>query len=88
MGPASGVFGDVAEDLLSRLERSLHIMGAVTYAQPDEQIVGARFDLNALDPEDALRIAVNVFSDALSTYGSPRIHRVEVIEEIASRMPA
>lgn len=80
--------GDVADDLLTRLEMTPRVTGATAFAVLPDRI-GARFDLDASGPESALRSAMAIFKDAMShaSNRSFRVTRVEVVEEPVPATP-
>ncbi|HUZ01139.1 MAG TPA: hypothetical protein VMU89_12380 [Thermomicrobiaceae bacterium] len=67
--PAPHDVADAADALLTALEHSPSILGAVTFADRAAGTLGARFDLEAPAVEDAIRAGVLAFVNATRTIG-------------------
>lgn len=81
--PSRQDLSELADELLSQLELMPKVVGATTYAQLADRIIGARFDLDALDPQAAVSSALAIFGDAMKRSDQSAFHvgRVEVIED-------
>lgn len=74
---------ELADELLSQLESIPMVAGATTYAQLDERIIGARFDVDALGPQAAVGSALVILGDAMKRAQQSTFHvgRIEIIED-------
>ena len=71
--PATALPSDLTpENVLAALEATPSVLGAIGFSGTHDRMIGARFDVEAADAAEAVRVGASAFMNALDINGVPQ----------------